>query len=253
MKAKATPTPLPDPCSVGKLRDGSLYQLPSASSWQETTYSRLMILDDTFIKLASHHGFEEYEKYVVRETVDDDAIRGNESLEKFAHLQMLEVKYPEFHGCSDDYGKMKTHWLLLHKLQYNRLKKNTGIAIPEARFVFFSKRRFVVSPSIHPGFVQKRVPGICLWDMIDHEVVLADSEHDSFVREKYKRFLPQIAAQLSPLVNSPWSNHINWFIKNFIFDTHSGTLYYVDMKPSNIFGKWRNDRNLTNIQRDFLQ
>ncbi len=137
MKTNMIPNPLPEPCAVGRLCDGTLYQLPHTGNWRETTYSRLMILDSTVIKLASPYGYDEYEKYVVRETIDNDAIRGNESLEKFANLQKLIAKYPEFRGCLDDYGEIKTHWLLIHKLQYDRLKENTDIAIPEARYVFF--------------------------------------------------------------------------------------------------------------------
>jgi hypothetical protein len=39
---------------------------------------------------------------------------------------------------------------------------------------------------------------------------------------------------------------------NFIFQPEVSRLFYVDLKPSNIFGKWRNEQNLSNIRRDFL-
>ena len=90
--------------------------------------------------------------------------------------------------------------------------------------------------------------------MIDHDAISSIGGHrQSFVKSGYRSFLPGIATQLRPFTSPQVAGHINWYIPNFIFDTQSGKLHYVDMKPSNIFGRWRNEQNLRNLKRDFLE
>jgi hypothetical protein len=251
MKPKTTPSPLPDTCSADRIQDGALYQWPSTGIQEcSTLYSTVAFLDQIVIKLPSSHGFDEYNKYVVKEQADNDAIRGNETIERFQNVDQLLARYPSCRQAQITIGDKKTHWLLLHKLQYDRLKRS--IKIPETRFCFFSKKGFLFA-SVHPGLVQRRVTGISLWDMIDHEVWHEDREHEPFVRQEYESLIPQISAQLAPLATHDLFMHINWYIKNFIFDPKTNILYYLDLKPSNIFGKWRNDQNLREIRRDFLR
>ncbi len=40
-------------------------------------------------------------------------------------------------------------------------------------------------------------------------------------------------------------------IPNFIFNSQSKRLYYIDMKPSNIVRPWTNEQNLRNIREIF--
>jgi len=246
----------PSPCAVEQFKDASLYEFPVSGEWRDSTYSRIMMMGSAVLKLASSYGKSEYEKFVVQETVDNDAIRGNEALEKFVNLGKLAEAYPAFQNCPAECGKDNTHWLLLHRLQFDRLRKNisTVTAIPEARFVFLSKRRFLLSPSIKPVLVQQRVEGIPLSEMIDHDAIARIGGHrQSFVKDEYRSFLPSIASQLRPFTHRQITDHINWYIPNFIFNSQSRMLYYIDMKPSNIFGRWRNEQNLRNIKRDFLE
>ncbi len=251
MTAKRTPSALPDKCSVERIQDGALYQWPTTGIGESSTlYSSVAFLDEVVIKLPSSHGFDEYDKYVVREQNDNDAIRGNESIERFQNFDQLLARYPSYREARTSIGDKKTHWLLLHKLQYDRLKG--VIKIPETKFCFFSKKGFLFT-SVHPGLVQQRVAGISLWDMIDHEVVHEDRQHEPFVRQEYESLIPHISPQLAPIATPHLSMHINWHIKNFIFDAKTNILYYLDLKPSNIFGKWRNDQNLREIRRDFLR
>jgi hypothetical protein len=253
---KQTVAPLPHPCRVSKFHDAGLYAWPQGVTWvtwEGTTYSLVLVLDDTVIKLPSAHGFSEYRKYVVREEYDNDAIRRNEPVERLGNLNKLLGQYSAWDRCPDLHGELHTHWLLLHKLQYDRLRKNTKIAIPKTRFAFLHKRRFVFRSKDYPALVQERIDGISLWEMIDHDVSVPDPDTHCFVLEKYKKHIPSIARQLRPLASSPWSKHINWHIMNFIYQPLTSKLFYVDLKPSNIFGKWRNDQNLRNIRRDFLQ
>jgi len=254
MKPKTTPSPLPDACSVEMIEDGRLYQWPTTGvlvpSISPKAYSIVTCLDHVVLKLPSSYGFDEYDKYVVREKTDNDAIRGNESIEKFQNLEQLLARYHFFREARITFGDKKVHWLLLQILQYDRLKG--VIKIPETRYCFFSKRGFVFS-STHPGLIQRRVTGISLWDMIDHEVVHENREHDSFVRQEYEPLIPHISSQLRPLATPSFSSHINWHIKNFIFDPRTNILYYLDLKPSSVFGRWINEQNLRNIRRDFLR
>ena len=247
------PSPLPAPCDAASFHDGSLYAFPDAASWRDTSYSRVAVVDRAVIKIASGYGESEYVKFVVEETPDDDAIRANESLERFGNLAALIGVYPAFRACSDAYGDKNTHWLLIHKLQFERLQKLARTSIPDARFVFLSRKRFLLSPAIRPALLQERVYGTSLWDMIDHEGIAAIGGHSqSFVKEEFRSYLRDIAEQLAPFAEPRTANHINWYIPNFIFNPESRILFYIDMKPSNIFGRWRNEQNLRNLRRDFL-
>jgi hypothetical protein len=253
-KIRRDPLPVPAPCAAGAFKDGSVYLFPDSAQWSPTSYSRVALVDRAAIKLASDYGESEYVKFVVQETRDDDAIRSNETLEKFANLVALVDKYPAFRACPDAYGDRNTHWLLIHKLQFERLRKIASRSIPDARFVFLSRKRFLLSPAIHPALVQERVSGLSLMDMIDHEAIAAVGGHtQSFAKEEFSGHLRDIAEQLAPFTEPNATNHINWYIPNFIFDPVRRTLFYIDMKPSNIFGKWRNEQNLRNIRRDFMQ
>jgi hypothetical protein len=250
MKQKRALSHLPETCSVESIRNGTLYQWPTTGIEESSTlYSNVGCLDEVVIKLPSSHGFAEYNKYVVREETDKDAIRVNERIERFQNIEQLVARYPSLREARTTIGDKKVHWLLLHMLQYERLRGL--IKIPETRFCFFCKKGFLFK-STHPGLVQQRVNGILMWDMIDHEVVHEDAEHEPFVKQEYKSVIPQISSQLGPLVTASHSLHINWHIKNFIYDPKTNVLYYVDLKPSNIFGKWRNEQNIRNIRRDFL-
>jgi hypothetical protein len=247
---KRPPTRIPHQCSIASFRDGVLYELP-VCEWQRTDYSRFAMVDGICIKLASPHGYREYEKYVIRQTPDKDAIRGNEALELYLNLHELTERYAEFHSAAVEYDRRQVHWLLIHRLQHERLKQIAPSLIPNARFVFFYRRRFLFN-SIRAGLVQSLVVGTTLWDMIDHAAI-QEGRREEIIKPEFRRFLPLISRQLNPLVNVGVSDHVNWHIKNFIFNAGSQALYYVDMKPSNIFGRWRNDQNLANIKRDFLQ
>jgi hypothetical protein len=250
MRAKSTPMPFPDPCSVENFDDASLYHYPSLASWKRSKYSKIAFAGDSIIKLASSYGYEEYERFVIREEVDGDEIRKNENVEQFKNFEDLITLFPSFGVAWSEFGKKRIHWILVHRLQYDRLMNNINLEIPESRFVFFHKS-FLFLPRIYPGIVQERVSGISLWDMIDHDVV-----HDlsmPFIKSEYEPLVPRISAHLSPLVNSALSIHINWNIENFIFDPSPDKLYYVDLKPSTIFGRRVNEHNLKNILRDFIR
>jgi hypothetical protein len=249
MKQKITPSSLPEICTIRNIQDGILYQWPTNGIEEYSTlYSNIAYLNEVVIKLPSTHGFDEYYKYVVRGMTDDDEIRGNENIERFLNINRLLARYPSLLVARTTIDDVKIHWLLIHMLQYDRLKG--VIKIPETKFCFFNKTKFLFK-SIYPGLVQQRVTGISLWDMIDHEVVHALDR--PFVKQKYESLIPHISSQLRPLLAPEFSFHINWNIRNFTFNPQTNILYYLDLKPSNIFGRRRNEQNLRNIYRDFLR
>jgi len=254
MTTKEAPSPLPDACTISMVQDGRLYQWPAGGehmrSVSDRPYSVVVGLDQVVAKLPSSYGFAEYKKFVVREETDNDGIRGNETIEEFQNREQLLARYRLFRDTNSEFGDMMVHWLLLQRLQYDRLK--AVIQIPETKYCFFNKRGFLFS-STYPGIVQQRVRGISLWDMIDHGASHAGREHDSFVRQEYVPLIPRISSQLSRLATPAFSSHVNWHIMNFIFDPLTKVLYYLDLKPSSMFGRWRNERNLRNIRRDFLR
>ena len=47
-------------------------------------------------------------------------------------------------------------------------------------------------------------------------------------------------------------SHIDWNIKNFVFDEAAGQLYYVDLKPTIFVARQSNGQNLEGIRRYYL-
>jgi hypothetical protein len=254
VKSKQLPIPIPSRCTVEAIGDGGLYRWPAGGSEipsiSDEPYSTVKCLDHVVCKLPTFHGLEEYNKYVVREQTDGDAIRRNEDIERTENFDGLLAKYPRFREATIAFGAEKVHWLLLQVLQYDRL--SAVIKIPETRYCFFSRRGFILT-SIYPGLIQERVRGISLWDMIDHQLVHQDPERHCFVKQEYEPLVPYVRSQLNRLAAPSFSCHVNWHIKNFVFDQRTNVLYYFDLKPSSIFGRWRNERNLKSLRRDFLR
>jgi hypothetical protein len=252
--APRAPFSFPAFYTLDAFKDGALYEFPLAAEWRTTRYSCLALLDRVAVKVTSDHGRSEYEKFAVQEVSDDDAIRSNEMIERYSNLPTLVARYSAFSECPEVNGGINTHWLLIHKLQFERLRSIAHGAIPDARFVFLSRKRFLLSPVVYPALVQECVSGIALMEMIDHDAIPDSGEPTvSFVKQEFRPHLRDIRAQLEPFMADIDATHINWNLSNFVFNSKKGTLFYVDMKPSNIFGRWRNEQNLRNIRRDFMQ
>ena len=52
----------------------------------------------------------------------------------------------------------------------------------------------------------------------------------------------RISRQLSNLLDSGLRDHIDWNIKNFVFDEAAGRLFYVDLKPTTFVARESNNR-----------
>lgn len=235
--------PLPEICSIESYQDGALYQWPTTHPARSSRFSEAIYLDRVVIKLPSSLGFYEYEKYIVREEYGRDAIRYNEPIERIQNIDQLLDRYDSLREARTTFGDENVHWLLLQMLQYDRLKD--VIKLPATRYCFFSKKKFLFK-SVLPGLVQQRIIGISLWDMVDPIT-------GEFVNQEYETLRPCISSQLAPLVTHALSTHINWNIQNFILERTTNILYYIDLKPSSLFGREENEHNLSSIREVFLQ
>jgi hypothetical protein len=205
--------------------------------------------------MPTRHAIAEYKRFVVREEPDSDAIRLNEAIEKPRNFCELVERFRDFRDCSPQFGSTMTHWLLLHRLQYARLREipEGSFRIPEARFVFLARRSAFGRVSTSPCLVQEHVSGIGLADMLGTANDDYGNEQVSYIQREYERFLPGIGVAIRSVAESKWTDHINWYIRNFLFTPSTGALDYIDLKPSTIFGKHRNDLNLNALMRDFAR
>ena len=136
------------------------------------------------------------------------------------------------------------HYLAIHKLQYERLRRQSGLCIPQARFGMLRSARLRVLHRIEPVLFQERIPGTTLWDIFDFTALQ--------VKARWQRHLPAISAQLSNLLDSRLLKHIDWNIQNFVFDERDERLFYVDLKPTTFVARSSNEHNLKGIREYFL-
>jgi len=47
-------------------------------------------------------------------------------------------------------------------------------------------------------------------------------------------------------------NHIDWNIKNFVFEETAERVFYVDMKPTTLLARQTNEQNLRSIRDYFI-
>ena len=52
--------------------------------------------------------------------------------------------------------------------------------------------------------------------------------------------------------DSPLAEHVDWNIRNFVFDAPSARLFYVDMKPTTFVPRYSNEHNIQGIHRYFI-
>lgn len=240
---------------VSAYRDGRVYSWPRSLAFADTHYTRVAFEDGLVFKMPTRHALAEYERFVVREEIDSDAIRRNERIERPSNFCELLDRFPDFRGSSQSVGSTMTHWLALHRLQYARLQDlpEGSFRIPEARFVFLSRRTAFGRKVTAPCLVQEHATGIDLSEMLATADDEYGNEQVSYVRTECEPHLPTIGKAIRTVAESEWSDHINWYVRNFFFSPATGTLDYIDLKPSTIFGRHRNDINLNALMRDFAR
>jgi hypothetical protein len=237
VKAEALRRPL----SIDAVRDGGVYTLQVRSLPQTNLFLRVGRIDDVFVKVPSKQGREDYRKYV-REgqpTVAD--VRPLEEAERYENLEPGLQRFPDL-GTLARADRETAHYLIVHKLQHERLSKAQVVATPLTRFA--AMRSGWLLSGLEPLIVQECIEGRTLWEMFDFETL--------DVVPECRPFLPSISRQLSALLDSTLVAHIDWNIKNFVFRERDERLFYVDVKPTTFVGRHGNEHNLKGIRDYFL-
>jgi hypothetical protein len=226
------------------VNDGCAVAIPGMALAQTNLFLEVGYLDELFIKVPSSYGLKDYRVFVeAPETLCKWNIRPLEAIERFDKLQSALDSFPSLKPLAS-LGPRTVHYLLLYKIQYERLLTQCAVAIPEAKFGAVKWRSFGIFYRFRPALFQRRISGTTLWDMYDfgREEVLP----------RWSPFLPAISVQLSNLLDSALFKHIDWNIKNFVFNEPSGRLFYVDQKPTIFTADHGNETNLKGIREIFL-
>jgi hypothetical protein len=234
---------LGSPFSIGSVRDGGTYEIQGLSLVQTNLFLRIGRLDELFIKVPTERGIADYRELIQREERHPQDLRPLEERERFARLQLTLEAFPDLKSLI--YADAESaHYLAVHKLQFERLRGQTAVEIPRARFGMLQSEEGGLFKIKQPALFQERVRGATLWSMFDFA--------NERVRPRWQRFLPAISGQLAELLDAGLTQHIDWNIKNFVFDETEERLFYVDLKPSRFVAKESNDRNLKGIRDHFI-
>ena len=126
--------------ALDHFKNGSLYELsePTYEPAGSGKYSDVAILEDVVIKRPTSYGFSEYKRYVKVGRTDSDELRPLEEIERYSNAEHLLARYPEF---TDTWAfrPVETHYLLVFRLQLDRLALEAPIEVPAARFILASK------------------------------------------------------------------------------------------------------------------
>ena len=129
MKVEALERPL----SIRSVRDGGLYLAPEASFVQTNLFLKIACVENVYLKLPSERGIEDYRRFIQGEESASMMLRSLEDAERFARLRKTLESFPELKPLTRISSEL-AHYLAVHKLQYERLRKQTAVQIPEARF-----------------------------------------------------------------------------------------------------------------------
>jgi len=236
-------TPLARPLSIRSVQDGGTYQLKAPPLVQTNLFLHLGRVDELFVKVPSERGWSDYSKFVQHAQLTGEDIRPLEPSERFEQLRATLEPFPGF-GQLIAVDAELAHYLAVHKLQFERLRGQTAVEIPLAKFALLESSGLRAPKGYDPVLFQERVRGTTLWSMFDFAA--------ERVLRRWQPSLPAIASQLAELLDAGLTDHIDWNIKNFVFDETEGRLFYVDLKPTLFVAKRSNAQNLKGIRRHFL-
>jgi len=216
--------------------------MPDVALTQTNLFLRIGRCDDLFIKLPTERGLADYRRFIKLAESTPEDIRTLEDPERFENLSHTIEGFPDIvpSGLTD---LEAVHYLAVHRLQYERLRGQTAVRIPQARFGILGTRQFWVLSKAHLALFQERISGTTLWDMFDFDALQ--------IKPQWRPYLGVVSAQLSQLLASGLRDHIDWNIKNFVFCDTDELLYYVDLKPTTYVARSSNEHNLQGI-RDYL-
>ena len=217
--------------------------MPPVRLVQTNLFLKVGQVDQLFVKVPSERGLEDYRLFAKKAQAGPQDVRPLEEAERFERLESTLETLPALAQLSP-IGREVVHYLAIHKLQHVRLMAQSAVGIPDARFVVLRSTLLRCLHKYVPALFQDRVSGTTLWDMFDFTAVA--------VAPQWRPFLPTISAQLSALLNSRLLVHIDWNIKNFVFEEAAERLFYVDLKPTTYLARQSNERNLQGIRDYFI-
>jgi hypothetical protein len=276
----------PSPSNIGSFSDGLSYQCPI--DWKKlklsNIYQYLAVYGDVYLKVPSYDGAEYHSHHFFLEneraangnlywTEDIHPIRHPLEIERSHNLDAALASFPELQQrpsppiektCystfeipeSLDHVRLLQHYLLIHKLQFQRIKSTGTVSVPKSHFGFLKvpailhdptikasrlfRRRSDMPSNISPAIVQQKVVGTDLWSMYKPGIGILS---------RWLMHLPNISKTLREILRS---EHFDWNPKNFIYDEQSGLLYYIDSKPTIFASREINDQNRAGLEKYFV-
>jgi hypothetical protein len=229
------------PLSIDRVRDGGIYSLRAEPSVQTNLFFKVRRVDDVFLKAPSARGLQDYRHFVKRGLSTREDVRPLAHVERFEQLEVMLERFPEFRRLKKVKAEI-LHYLVVHKVQYERLSDERTLNVPRARFGMLRSNRFF--RRFEPALFQERIPGPTLWEMFDFAALA--------IHSRWRPFLPAIAEQLSRIFDSNVVNHIDWNIRNFVFHESDQRLYYVDLKPTTFIATRGNEHNVRGLRKYFI-
>jgi hypothetical protein len=231
------------PFSIDRFRDGGSYELAVPPLIQTNLFLRVGLVDQLYVKVPSERGLHDYRKFVKFGEVGPEELRPLEESERFERLAKTLASLPDLERLTC-IGSELAHYLAIHKLQYERLRRQDAVKIPRAKFGTLQIKGWGPFRKFEPAFFQERICGTTLWNMFDFEALT--------VMPQWRPFLSTISGQLSRLLAGGFERHIDWNIQNFVFDEVAGHLFYVDLKPTTFVAKQSNEHNLSGIRQYYF-
>lgn len=240
-------TPIAPMADISSIADGSVYELSRLTFQTPNVFTSLAFTESLVVKLPTRAWKDDFALYVQRgesPLSGYPCVRLADAEER--NVENLLAQFPDFRGIHAQ-NVIDAHFLLVHKLQYERLcraSKRT-IRIPQSRFIIALKRTLLFFSTRSPAVIQERVAGTPLLEMVE--------DHVDAIIPKWQPFLPKINPRLHELLSSDLTNHLNWYIRNFIYDPKTDILWYVDPKPTCLFAGYGNERNIQGLHNVFSQ
>ena len=232
--------------NITSIANGAIYELPKLQFNVPNVFTSLAFTDSLVIKTPASAWLKDFYRYV---RIGEPSPYSGYPLARLANddeknVEILLAKFPEFLS-SHNHHPEHTHFLLVHILQHERLKNYTKIKIPQSRFILVQRNRFWFFKGLIPTIIQEKVPGIPLLEMYD--------QNNRTVKQHWIQYLNRINPILRDLLNSDIRNHLNWYIRNFLYDCKNDVLWYVDPKPTCIFLRHGNEKNIQSLKEIFFR
>ena len=243
MSLSTKPLPILDELStITDIKDGEVYKF-NRLKFKKTgnVFSQIAITHSLVIKKPIYVWIRNFHRHIIQDQ-HENTVRPASKEEK--NVITLLNKFPEFkiiYNINSEYA----HFLMVHKLQYQRIKKASDIRIPQSRFIFLIEHSHFFTNKLYPIIINEKINGTPLIDMFDQD--------RSCIKSQYLQFLQLINPVLRNLIKSTFRNHFNWYIGNFLYDLNTKIMSYVDPKPSCIFMLRENEQNIQGLGKIFFE